>query len=663
MMSLWRLASGSTVEEFAKDVYIKSNITIELNKTIQSLLKTLSELESKELSETELVVHLCDIFEAILLHGLKQKLTTRMSKVFTSPSQERNGYEMDFWTIVLILCHNEVSRNVCQLANISTDIGRCRAWLRSALNDGLILSYLEVLTADSSLLHGFYRSSAYIRDKEHTDIVKRLLIGLESYVFTLTIDSTSLDSWSETTLRLIGFSYVESEPQPVVTAIDAIDLLVDDNKTTKSEENIEFKFSSDKDTEDVISDNMSEPVFDIKSINSNEVIDEIVGELEMEGTKDSDSTGTTGTAETGNSLSRMSGWSSSPYKSDETLGMRDQSYDDILQSYSTQAVLSSTPDIRDLATTMELEKAMARPLYLTKGVAISTAREQSPTESTSSETDFEIIPKSIVLNNSDPETQKFLDQLMRLANEFGLDEQEYKCIACGRPIGMIYGKSRLCHFDGHQYCLDCHANDESIIPARVIHNWNFRKYPVAKRNKHLLISTETEPLFDIKILSPLLYSIVPEMKQTLDLRTQLFYLHAYLFTCQESIAIEMRKTVWPREHLFQHIHLYSVTDLFQVQNNLMSQTLAKVITFAKNHVLSCPLCTLKGYFCEICNSSQILYPFNTEATKRCEKCKTVFHLRCFNERYDKHSCPKCLRMEKRENKSLFSQSSGNNQSV
>ena len=284
-------------------------------------------------------------------------------------------------------------------------------------------------------------------------------------------------------------------------------------------------------------------------------MDEMTGDMDSDTSKSADT-------ETGNSLSRMSGWSTTPQKSIEKLDSEDQSYDAILQSYSTQAVLSSTPDIRDFATSMNFENVVHKPEF-TKASDVF-AKEQSPTESVSSDSDFEVIPKSVVLNNSDPETQKFLNQLMKLANEWGLDEQDYKCAACGRPIGMIYGKSRLCHFDGHLYCLDCHISDESIIPARVIHNWNFRKYPVAKRNKHLLVSTESEPLFDIKLVSPLLYSMIPEMKEVLDLRTQLFYLHAYLFTCQESIAIEMRKSVWPREHLFEHIHLYSVTDLFQV---------------------------------------------------------------------------------------------------
>ncbi len=127
MDSLWRLASGSTVEDFARDVYIKSNLTIELNKNIKSLIKTYNKSDNKLLIETQLVTDFCDIIEAIFLHGLKEKLTARVSHVFSSNSVNQRSYQLDFWPIILILCHNEVSRNVKQLSNISTDIGRCRA--------------------------------------------------------------------------------------------------------------------------------------------------------------------------------------------------------------------------------------------------------------------------------------------------------------------------------------------------------------------------------------------------------------------------------------------------------------------------------------------------------------------------------------------------------
>ena len=68
-----------------------------------------------------------------------------------------------------------------------------------------------------------------------------------------------------------------------------------------------------------------------------------------------------------------------------------------------------------------------------------------------------------------------------------------------------------------------------------------------------------------------------------------------------------------------------------------------MITFAKKHIAGCNLCKLKGFYCEICKNSEILYPFDTDSTKRCDKCKSVFHIKCYDEKYDKNNCSKCLR--------------------
>lgn len=177
---------------------------------------------------------------------------------------------------------------------------------------------------------------------------------------------------------------------------------------------------------------------------------------------------------------------------------------------------------------------------------------------------YEVIPQSIVLDNSDESTQRFLSKFFKVQVELGLDKQDYKCNRCARPIGMVYGRSRLCRYDGLHYCLDCNQDEKAIIPARVIHNWDFNRYTISRENKEKLDLVENEPLINVKLANPLLYQYNASMKECLQLRTQLFYLHAYLFTCQESVALDLRKQVWPSEHLFEHIHLYSLNDLQQV---------------------------------------------------------------------------------------------------
>ncbi|NXX87040.1 PKHM1 protein, partial [Urocolius indicus] len=53
-----------------------------------------------------------------------------------------------------------------QLIFINTDVGRCRAWLRLALNDGLLECYLKLLLRDGSRLPDYYQPSALLLDAE-----------------------------------------------------------------------------------------------------------------------------------------------------------------------------------------------------------------------------------------------------------------------------------------------------------------------------------------------------------------------------------------------------------------------------------------------------------------------------------------------------------------
>ncbi|NXY79428.1 PKHM1 protein, partial [Glareola pratincola] len=53
-----------------------------------------------------------------------------------------------------------------QLIFINTDVGRCRAWLRLALNDGLVECYLQLLLRERSRLQEYYQATALLLDTE-----------------------------------------------------------------------------------------------------------------------------------------------------------------------------------------------------------------------------------------------------------------------------------------------------------------------------------------------------------------------------------------------------------------------------------------------------------------------------------------------------------------
>ncbi|CAM2100133.1 unnamed protein product [Caretta caretta] len=247
-------------------------------------------------------------------------------------------------------------------------------------------------------------------------------------------------------------------------------------------------------------------------------------------------------------------------------------------------------------------------------------------------------------------TTSFLSILTTLSLERGLTAQSFKCAGCQRSIGLSNGKAKVCGYSGWYYCITCHVDDNFLIPARLVHNWDTSKYKVSKQAKEFLEYVYEEPLIDIQQENPMLYRHVEPLATVVRLRKQLRSLRAYLFSCRAAVAEDLRRRIFPREYLLQQIHLYSLADLQQVIEGKLAPFLGKVIKFATSHVYSCSLCSQKGFICEICNNGEILYPFEDISTSRCESCGAVFHSEC---KVKSVPCPRCVRKELQKKQKSF----------
>ncbi|XP_029937500.1 pleckstrin homology domain-containing family M member 3 isoform X2 [Myripristis murdjan] len=216
-------------------------------------------------------------------------------------------------------------------------------------------------------------------------------------------------------------------------------------------------------------------------------------------------------------------------------------------------------------------------------------------------------------------TTSFLSILTCLAVEKGLTAQSFRCAGCQRPVGLSRGKAKVCCYSGWYYCQSCHQDNSFLIPARLLHNWDTSKHKVSKQAKEFLEFVYEEPLLDVQQLNPCLYEHCEPLSAVLRLRQQLQSLRAYLFSCRATVAEDLRRRIFPREYLLQHIHLYSMADLQQVIDGKLAPFLSKVIKFASSHVFSCSLCREKGFICELCQNGQVIYPFQESATKRLKR--------------------------------------------
>lgn len=158
------------------------------------------------------------------------------------------------------------------------------------------------------------------------------------------------------------------------------------------------------------------------------------------------------------------------------------------------------------------------------------------------------------------------------------------------------------------------ATDLHEIPARVISNWDFRKYPVCQKAAAFLHEFRYQAFIDMKLLNPDIYQFVDEMSELQSLRIQLNFIRAYLFTCCASIIENLQKQLWSKEYLYEHIHRYTLADMENIPRGVLADQLRKVVAFGRNHILNCTLCSQKGYICEICQSNRILYPFDINTT-------------------------------------------------
>ena len=637
-------------------VLIRESLQKQLNISVMEMQSAPGVEENDTVGNCDESMTLCSVLEAIFLHGLKDSLLNRVTEVLSGPDFNAVP-QPSFWGPLLVFSHRQIIDQIQTLSQLTTEVGYCRAWIRLALNEGLLASYFCSIKRDNSALKPYYNRSAFIRDTDLVEVAQRLIESLDNICFKLACNSSLLNFWSNTPLLLAGIWSPPMKSCPIFSAVDiaktitteltdgdnfdevetassigslgsfnssqsalnnagcitedealkiilankksnniGIDHLTNNSRGTPplKEEEEEQDLQTGEEIEKKISNNDS-PKYNAEINICNNIEDLGVGHtVENHETLQSIVSTTVG-----NSLIGRLGWSTSFEDCESSLTSSAVShdsgtnaartpgdgptYDAIIQSYHTVGNAS----VLDL---QEFLKKYPKKQQSNDGIKIQSENKAA-------------------IN--------FDEQLGKLPKEKGLDVQDYSCFECGHAIGMTFSKAYVCSFSGNYYCLNCMSQNEYLIPSRVIHNWDLKCYPVC--NKAAAYLQDCPTLLDLKILNPRIYMAVDSMAQLQSLRIQLNLLRAYLFTCREPIIESLQKKVAPRDYLYEHVHQYSVSDLYDISNGILAQQLQKVVEFARNHVINCWLCSQKGFICEICNNPKVIYPFDMESTYRVSK--------------------------------------------
>lgn len=256
--------------------------------------------------------------------------------------------------------------------------------------------------------------------------------------------------------------------------------------------------------------------------------------------------------------------------------------------------------------------------------------------------------------------------------EIGLDAQGYVCAECKTPIcydsrrrihcflpsvstalkGCVVAprlrssqEPRQCDYTGLYYCMACHWNNKTIIPARILHNWDFEPRLVSRASYQLLRLARHRPIIN---LNDSLMGFVEELSQIKKIREDLIFMKQYLVQCRDALEKDLPwQLVKDKHYLLKDTSHYSIQDLIDVKNATLINKMKAVRETLEKHIKEdCKVCSGQGYNCELCGVRDVLYPFDSFAYS-CQKCTWVYHKSCWNVR---QSCPRCIRIEKRRSK-------------
>ncbi|GMH23408.1 hypothetical protein Nepgr_025251 [Nepenthes gracilis] len=236
-------------------------------------------------------------------------------------------------------------------------------------------------------------------------------------------------------------------------------------------------------------------------------------------------------------------------------------------------------------------------------------------------------------------------QPLKLAKQL-LEEQHYTCAGCHKHFvdgksrvkefvqAFGWGKPRFCEYTGQLFCSSCHTNDTAVLPARVLHHWDFTEHPVSQLAKSYLDSIIDQPMLCVSAVNPLLFSKVPALLSVVSIRKKIGAMLAYV---QCPFRRSLYRGLRSRRYLLESNDFFALRDLIDLSKGAFAALpviLETVLKKIHEHITEqCLVCCDVGVPCaarQACDDpSSLIFPFQDEDIERCESCKSVFHKHCF----------------------------------
>jgi len=172
-----------------------------------------------------------------------------------------------------------------------------------------------------------------------------------------------------------------------------------------------------------------------------------------------------------------------------------------------------------------------------------------------------------------------------------LRRQHGRCAGChepivpaGRPTGLLgslgfKGGSRpagpkRCEYSGQLYCAGCFGHVTAVVPARVLHEWDFKRYPVSALASEYLASIFEQPMLCVGAVNPGLMARVALLAKVHETRVRACKA-LELARAQggggASSAERLLKAAGPRRYLLETHEFWAMRELVELSKGAYSR--------------------------------------------------------------------------------------------
>ncbi|KAG0415600.1 hypothetical protein HPB47_007216 [Ixodes persulcatus] len=168
--------------------------------------------------------------------------------------------------------------------------------------------------------------------------------------------------------------------------------------------------------------------------------------------------------------------------------------------------------------------------------------------------------------------------------EQGLSAQGYRCAECRQNVFPQQGQPRRCEYTGRYYCSLCHWNSQTIVPARVLHNWDFEPRKVCRASLQFLRLMVRKPILNLDELNPMLFTFVEDLGHVKKLREDILRMKQYLTLCHAAQQQKLLLLLHKRQHFVEGSHMYSLQDLIDLHDGNLLGYLTQVHQVFFDHI-------------------------------------------------------------------------------